>query len=138
MLLKGKPVADQIKQEIIDVVGECKNLGKDLPKLAILRAGERPDDIAYEARVLKNCTELGIETEIKVVDDKIDTVNFIEILNQLNDDPKIHGILVFRPLPDQLDTELINRSIDPEKDIDCMSPVNAEKVFTGDKSGFPP
>lgn len=138
MLLKGKPVADQIKQEIINAVNECKKLGSDRPKLAILRAGERPDDIAYEARVLKNCAELGIEAEVKAIDNKTDMVNFIEILNQLNNDPKIHGILVFRPLPEQLDTELINHSINPEKDIDCMNPINAEKVFTGDKSGFPP
>lgn len=138
MLLKGKPVADKIKDEIITIVNECRDNGKNLPKLAILRVGERPDDVAYESRVLKNCTELGIKAEVTVVDNNINTVNLIEILNKLNEDESIHGILVFRPFPEQLDTEQICRAIKPEKDIDCMSPVNAEKIFLGDPSGIPP
>lgn len=138
MQLKGKPVADQIKQEIIEAVNQSKADGKEPPKLAILRAGERPDDIAYEARVLKNCKELGIEVQVKAVEETIQTAEFLRTLSQLNDDPKVHGILVFRPLPRQLDEEQVNRSIKPEKDIDCMSPVNAEKIFLGDKSGIPP
>lgn len=138
MLLKGKPVADQIKKEIIDSVEQCRAMGKSLPKLAILRAGNRPDDIAYEKRVLKNCDELGIISEVVEVDDKINMVNFLEVLNRLNDDSDIHGILIFRPLPQQLDMNVVSRTIKPEKDIDCMSPVNAEKVFAGDRTGIAP
>ena len=138
MLLKGKPVADKIKSEILEAVNDCRTTGKDLPQIAILRVGNRPDDIAYESRVLKNCIELGIAAEVKQVDDKINMVNFMNVLNQLNEDPKTHGILIFRPLPEQLDMDLISRRIKPEKDIDCMSPVNAEKIFIGDKSGIPP
>lgn len=138
MLLKGKPVADQIKAEILEAVNECQASGKNIPRLAILRAGNRPDDVAYESRVLKNCAELGIEVEVREVDDNIVMVNFLKVLDQLNDDPKVHGILIFRPLPGQLDMDIISRKIKPEKDIDCMSPVNAEKIFVGDKSGIPP
>lgn len=138
MLLTGKPVADRIKEEIVKTVEECKAGRRSIPKLAILRAGERPDDVAYESRVLKNCAELGIETEVVSVDDNIEMVNFIGALKRLNNDPEIHGILVFRPLPEQLDMETVSRAIRPEKDVDCMSPVNAEKIFTGDPSGIPP
>ncbi len=138
MLLKGKPVADRIKEEIIKTVEECKASLRSIPKLAILRAGERPDDVAYESRILKNCKELGIEAEVTAVDNNIEIVNFIEVLNRLNNDPEIHGILIFRPLPEQLDIEMISRTIRPEKDVDCMSPVNAEKIFTGDPAGIPP
>jgi len=138
MLLNGKPVADKIKQEIIKTVTECRDSGTCYPKLSILRVGNRADDVAYESRVLKNCSELGIEAETLVVDNNVTTVNFLEILNRLNEDSKIHGILIFRPLPLQLDMEVISRAIKPEKDIDCMSPVNTEKIFTGDQSGIPP
>lgn len=138
MLLKGKPVADKIKEGIIQAVEECKTTGRCLPKLAILRAGERPDDVAYESRVLKNCAELGIAAEVTEVDDNIDMVDFMEVLNRLNKDPETHGILVFRPLPKQLDMETISRTIRPDKDIDCMSPVNVEKIFAGDPAGIPP
>ena len=138
MLLKGKPVADKIKEDIIKTVAECRNSGACMPKLAILRVGERSDDVAYESRVLKNCAELGIDVEVCAVDNNICMVDFMEALNRLNEDPKTHGILLFRPLPQQLDMEVVSRAIKPEKDIDCMSPVNAEKIFTGDKSGIPP
>lgn len=138
MLLKGKPVAEKIKNEILDAVSERRNSGRDLPKLAILRVGSRPDDIAYETRVLKNCAELGILSETVEVDNNINMVDFLKTLNELNDNPKIHGILVFRPLPEQLDEDIVCRTINPTKDIDCMSPVNAAKIFSGDKSGIPP
>jgi methylenetetrahydrofolate dehydrogenase (NADP+)/methenyltetrahydrofolate cyclohydrolase len=138
MQLKGKPVADKIKGEILSAVKECEDFGRNLPKLAIIRVGNRPDDIAYEQRVLKNCAELGIGAEVNEIDGSIDMQGFMKVLNRLNEDDKIHGILIFRPLPGQLDTDLISRTILPEKDIDCMSPVNAEKIVAGDKSGIPP
>lgn len=138
MLLKGKPVADKIKEEIVSVVADCKNAGGVLPKLAVLRVGERADDVAYESRVLKNCAELGILAEVTAVDHTIQMDDFMKVLNSLNEDDKVHGILIFRPLPQQLDMDAISRAIKPEKDIDCMSPVNAEKIFTGDPSGIPP
>jgi len=138
MLLKGKPVADRIKEEIIKAVAERKEAGGCPPKLAILRAGERADDLAYEARVLKNCAELGILAEVRAVDQNISTADFLRVLDSLNEAPDVHGILIFRPLPEQIDAEAVSRAIRPEKDIDCMSPVNAEKIFTGDRSGIPP
>ncbi|HML38557.1 MAG TPA: bifunctional 5,10-methylenetetrahydrofolate dehydrogenase/5,10-methenyltetrahydrofolate cyclohydrolase [Bacillota bacterium] len=138
MLLKGKPVADKIKADIIKAVTDCRTSGGCVPKLAVLRAGERADDLAYEARILKNCDELGIEAEAISVDNNINMVDFMDVLKKLNEDPKTHGILVFRPLPPQLDEDAVSRAIRPEKDIDCMSPVNAEKIFSGDKSGIPP
>jgi 5,10-methylene-tetrahydrofolate dehydrogenase/Methenyl tetrahydrofolate cyclohydrolase len=138
MLLKGKPVADRMREEIREAVQECLNKGDGAPKLAVLRVGERADDIAYESRVLKNCGELGIEAEVHEVDGKINMTDFMETLEILNSDSKIHGILIFRPLPEQLDENAVCRAIKPEKDIDCMSPVNAEKVFLGDKSGIAP
>jgi methylenetetrahydrofolate dehydrogenase (NADP+)/methenyltetrahydrofolate cyclohydrolase len=138
MLLKGKPVADKIKEGIINTVAECKKSGDPLPRLAILRVGERADDVAYEARVLRNCAELGMEAIVVAVDGNIDMADFGKALADLNDAPDIHGILIFRPLPKQLDTEAISRMIRPDKDIDCMNPINAEKVFTGDPDGIPP
>lgn len=138
MLMNGNPVADKIRMDILKAIEECRNNGTSLPKLAILRVGERSEDLAYESRVLKNCEELGIAAEATSVNNNIPMVNFMEELNRLNEDPETHGILIFRPLPEQLDIEAISRAIRPEKDIDCMSPVNAEKIFSGDSSGFPP
>lgn len=138
MLLKGKPVADKIKEKIIQEVDHCKNSGMDVPKLAILRVGNRQDDISYEASILKNCELVEIKTEVRLVDDKVNMIHFMEVLEDLNNDSTIHGILIFRPLPEQLDIEQISRAIKPEKDIDCMNPLNIQKVFIGDTSGMAP
>ncbi|WP_027398357.1 bifunctional 5,10-methylenetetrahydrofolate dehydrogenase/5,10-methenyltetrahydrofolate cyclohydrolase [Anaerovorax odorimutans] len=137
MILKGKPVADEIKGNIIKKVNEYRQDGIQ-PKLAILRVGERPDDIAYESRLIKNCKTVGIESQIVKVDDKINMVDFLSVLQQLNEDENINGILIFRPLPKQLKEDEICKFINPLKDVDCMSPVNTEKVFIGDKEGFAP
>lgn len=137
MILKGKPVADQIKENIQQKVSQYEEQGI-CPKLAILRVGERPDDIAYESRVIKNCENVGIEAQVINVDHNTDMVNFMIALEKLNTDEKVHGILVFRPLPSQLDEDEICRRINPLKDVDCMNPVNTEKVFTGDQQGFAP
>jgi methylenetetrahydrofolate dehydrogenase (NADP+)/methenyltetrahydrofolate cyclohydrolase len=135
--LKGKPVADKIKADMIDRINGFKKDGL-MPKIAIVRVGERPDDLAYEERVIKNCISVGIESEIVHLDNNIVMVDFIQVLEQLNLDMSIHGILIFRPLPNQLDLERISRTIKIEKDIDCMSPGNLEKIFLGDKTALAP
>lgn len=138
MLLKGKPVADQIRDNIQSVVETCRKNGSRLPKLAILRVGERADDIAYEEKVLKNCQAVGIASEVRALNNNVNMVDFMAVLEDLNQDPNIHGILIFRPLPSQLDAEAISHAIRPEKDIDCMNPINIQKVFLGDVSGMAP
>ncbi|NLY71803.1 MAG: bifunctional 5,10-methylenetetrahydrofolate dehydrogenase/5,10-methenyltetrahydrofolate cyclohydrolase [Clostridiales bacterium] len=138
LLLKGKPVADKIRENILSAVENCKSKGLDLPRLAIMRAGEEPDDIAYERRIIKNCDSLGIEVKTVLVDRDIGMDEFMDILSDLNEDPKIHGILIFRPLPEQLDLDIISRAVKAVKDIDCMNPINIQKVFEGDTSGILP
>lgn len=137
MILKGKPVADRMKAQIEEKVKEYQNQGL-IPTLAILRVGEREDDISYESRVVKNCASVGIQVRLVTVDGNVDMVNFMEILEELNRDDNIHGILIFRPLPNQLDEAAVCQAINPSKDVDCMSPVNTGKVFVGDRDGFSP
>ena len=135
--LYGKPVTEAIQEDIIKRVAALKE--KNIkPKLAILRAGERLDDTAYENRVLKICMALGIDFQVKVTARTIPQELFEEQLIKLNNDPDIHGILVFRPLPEQIDEDRICSLIDPSKDIDCMNSENLKKVFIGDKSRISP
>ena len=138
LLLKGKPVADKIRLEIMEAITERKAEGKSLPKLAILRVGDRADDIAYQARVLKNCESLNIEAEVTVLKNRITMREFVKVLDTFNDNEKNHGILLFRPLPEQLKIERISRLIRIDKDIDCMSPRNMERLFYGDCGGMLP
>lgn len=138
MLLKGNAVSDRIKDGIVNSVKNHWDSDLCIPKLAIIRIGERADDIAYETGILKNCAKTGIKAEVIVVNNNVSTVDFLKTLNKINENKEIHGILVLRPLPEQLDHDTVNRAISLEKDIDCMNPLNMEKVFAGNKSVMPP
>lgn len=136
-ILYGNPVADQIRKEMKQIIEIQKEKGDDVI-LAVLRAGDRPDDMAYEQRILKNCLDLGIIAERYNLREHVGMEEFRNVLERLNNDRRINGILVFRPLPPQLDIDVISRKIAPEKDVDCMNPENLAKVLMGDRNVIPP
>lgn len=136
-LIKGKPVADAITLEVKKDVEYLKQNGV-LPKLKIIRIGEREDDIAYERAALKRMEMCGISCEVMALHADICQDDFIIKLKTVNDDSTVHGILLFRPLPKQISEDEVKYIINPEKDIDCFNPVNVSKVMEGDETGFPP
>ena len=136
-IIKGKPVADAITAELVKDVEVLKSKGIE-PKLKIVRVGAREDDLAYERGALSRMEKCGIKAEVLELPVEICQADFVKELKAVNDDPSVHGILLFRPLPKQLDMEEIKFVVDPVKDIDCMNPLNAEKIFEGDKTGYPP
>ena len=136
-ILKGKPVADAIKEELTSKIEDYKKKGV-VAKVAILRVGERPDDLSYEKRVLKNCEAIGMESQVVTLPEDCTQDDYLKAMKSLNDDPFVHGILAFRPLPKQIDAAVAADSIAPEKDIDCMNPVTVSKLFFDDMSGNAP
>ena len=136
-IIKGKPVADAITAELVKDVEALKAKGIE-PKLKIVRVGAREDDLSYERGALSRMEKCGIKAEVLELPIDICQADFVKELKAVNDDPSVHGILLFRPLPKQLDMEEIKFIVDPVKDIDCMNPLNAEKIFEGDKTGYPP
>lgn len=136
-IIKGKPVADKISEELIKEVDDMKKTGKT-PKLAIVRVGERPDDLSYERGALNRSNKIGIDTEVISLNDDITTDKYIEELDKLNNRNDVNGILCFRPLPKHLDENKIKYKISPQKDIDCFNPINLAKVVEADDSGFTP
>ena len=136
-IIKGKPVADAITAELQKDV-EALKAQRITPKLKIVRVGAREDDLAYERGALSRMEKCGIAAEVLELPVDIEQADFVKALKAVNDDPAVHGILLFRPLPKQLDMEEIKFVVDAVKDIDCMNPLNAEKIFEGDKTGYPP
>lgn len=136
-IIKGKPVADKISEELIKEVDLLVKEGIN-PKLTIVRVGARSDDLSYERGALKRCQNIGITTEVLELAEDITQDEYIDVLKRVNDDKNVNGILCFRPLPKHLNEEVIKYVIAPEKDVDCFSPINSAKVMEGDKSGFPP
>lgn len=137
IIIKGKPVADKITEELKNEV-EILNKKNIFPKLKIVRVGANPSDLAYERGALKRMEKCGIQKEVIELPIDISQNNFIDELKKINSDESVHGILVFRPLPKQLNEEDIKHVISPEKDVDCFSPLNVAKVMEGDDTGFPP
>ncbi|MDU1539885.1 Bifunctional protein FolD [uncultured Clostridium sp.] len=136
-IIKGKPVADKISENLIKEVNDLSKEGI-IPKLAIVRVGARPDDLAYERGALKRCQTIGIETEVIELEENITQEEYIKAVHKLNEDEKVNGILTFRPLPKHLNEDVIKYEIDPNKDIDCFNPINISKILENDKSGYPP
>ncbi|HBG3257699.1 TPA: bifunctional 5,10-methylene-tetrahydrofolate dehydrogenase/5,10-methylene-tetrahydrofolate cyclohydrolase [Clostridioides difficile] len=136
-IIKGKPVADKISEELIKEVDLLIKEGIN-PKLTIVRVGARSDDLSYERGALKRCQNIGITTEVLELAEDITQEEYVDVLKRVNDDKNVNGILCFRPLPKHLNEEVIKYVIAPEKDVDCFSPINSAKVMEGDKSGFPP
>ncbi len=136
-VLDCRETAKSIKEEMAQAVQTLVDKGTK-PKLGIIRVGSRTEDISYERGIMKSCGGVGIDCEVMELPEDISSESFMEKLEAANKDESIHGILVFRPLPAQIDEDKVRSTIAPAKDIDCMNPVNLAKVFEGDSTGFEP
>lgn len=136
-IMKGAEVAKAMKEVLIRETEELKQAGVE-PCLTIIRVGARPDDLAYERGAKKRMELVGIRCEVLELPEDISQEEFEQQFRQVNEDPEVHGILLFRPLPSHLNEEPVRQMIHPKKDVDCMSPVNIAKVFSGDETGYAP
>ena len=136
-ILKGAPVTAALNEKMTAKVAALKEKGVT-PTLAILRVGERPDDISYETGAMKRCEKIGVQVKNVVLPADVDSDTFFAALDNLNNDPAVHGILMFRPLPKHLDGEKARQLLAPEKDIDGCTDGSLAGVFTNTKVGFPP
>lgn len=134
-ILKGADVVSAINKELQD---KLSSFGSRLPHLAIVRVGERPDDLSYERGAKKRMETAGLRCSSHVFPETITDSEFKAAFQSINMDEDIDGILLLRPLPKHLDEKSIEQMIDPKKDIDGISPVNMAKIFSGDSTGFAP
>ncbi len=134
-LLKGVTVANRITEEIKKEMEEWKAA---IPHLAIVRIGEREDDLSYERGAIKRMEKIGFRHTVFAFPANITNEEFQSEFDQINQNDDIDGILLFRPLPKQIDAKVIEEKIDPRKDLDGISPRNLAKVFAGDQSGYAP
>lgn len=136
-IIKGKPVADRITEEVIKDVEKLKVSGIE-PSLAIVRVGENPDDMSYERGAVNRCGKTGINVVNVVLSEDISEQEYIKEIENLNERNDVNAILCLRPLPKHIDENKIKNIIEPSKDVDCFSSINTAKVFEGDKTGFAP
>ena len=138
--LLGKEVTAALNAKLQDKVAELKAKGVT-PKLGILRCGENPSDLSYERGATKRAEEVGVAVEKFVLPEDVTKEALIAEIEKLNADESIHGVLMFRPLPKHLkaDQNEICNTLDPAKDVDCMTDLSNAGVFEGRNDlGFAP
>lgn len=136
-ILKGAPVAAAMTEKMKTDSDRLRKAGI-VPTLAILRVGERDDDLSYERGAMKRAEKAGIEVKNVVLPADIPGETFFKALTDLNEDPSVHGILMFRPLPKHLDGEKARKMLAQEKDVDGCTDGSLAGVFTNTPLGFPP
>lgn len=132
--LRGKKVSDGIKEYVSK---ELETLSF-VPKLAIVRVGENPDDMSYERGATEKLKSFGLDVASYVFPQDISDEAFKKAFKDINEDDEVTGILLLRPLPRTINEKDIENMIDPKKDLDGISPINIAKVFAGDTTGFSP
>lgn len=137
VLLKGAPVAKAITAELIERAGKLESLGV-VPTLAIVRVGEREDDLSYERGALKRCEKVGISCRRYLLPADVSQEDLMGTVTEINEDPSIHGCLIFRPLPEHLEGDAVASALLPKKDVDSMTPASLLSTLSGLGAGYAP
>lgn len=135
--LLGKEVNAQLNERIKADVAALKEKGIK-PTLGIIRVGEREDDLSYERGATKRCETLGVSYKKYVLPVEAAQEDVLRVIDEVNNDPQIHGVLLFRPLPKHLDEEKIINALAPEKDVDGITDGSLAGVFAGKALGYAP
>jgi len=136
-IIDGNKIASLIRAELATGITRIKESDKIVPGLAVVLVGENPASQVYVRMKNKSCHEIGIYSEQHNLNADITETKLLALIDKLNEDPRIHGILVQLPLPDHIDDSKILYRILPEKDVDGFHPVNLGKMVIG-KPGFLP
>ncbi len=136
-LIKGAEVAAQIREELKQEIAELKAKHNVVPGLVTVLVGADPASQVYVGAKEKTSKELGIYSERYDLPENTTQKDLIDLINRLNKDPKIHGILVQLPLPKHLNEEEVLYAIDPKKDVDGFHPVNVGKLMIGEPDYLP-
>lgn len=136
MLISGKEISLLVRGEIKERTKKLIENGIT-PGLAVILVGEDPASKVYVNNKEKACMELGFYSEKYTLPESTEEKELLSLIDRLNQDDKIHGILVQLPLPRHLNEKKVTERILPEKDVDCFHPVNVGKLLTGDSVFLP-
>ena len=134
-IIDGKELAKKVRLELKDEVEKLKKDENIHPKLAVIMVGSDPASQIYVRNKSKACDEIGIEFEEFLLDENTTQKELLDLIDRLNENEKVNGILLQSPIPKNLDINEAFRRISPEKDVDGFNPVNVGKLTLGQK-GF--
>jgi methylenetetrahydrofolate dehydrogenase (NADP+)/methenyltetrahydrofolate cyclohydrolase len=136
-IIDGAKLAAHVKVEVAAKVAALKARGIT-PGLSVVLVGDDPASAVYVGAKERTCNELGMHGETIRRPATISQEELLEIVDRLNADDRVHGILVQMPLPKHMNAEAVIRRIRPDKDVDGFHPINVGKLLIGEKDGFAP
>ncbi|NMB12385.1 MAG: bifunctional methylenetetrahydrofolate dehydrogenase/methenyltetrahydrofolate cyclohydrolase FolD [Firmicutes bacterium] len=137
-LIDGKAIAADIRRELKEEISRLSTQGV-IPGLTVVLVGDDSASQTYVRSKQRACAEVGIRSEVKTLAKDTPQAELIALIEELNQDPQVHGILVQLPLPKHMDSDAVVRVIDPAKDVDGFHPVNVGSLWTGlSGQGFVP
>lgn len=136
-IISGTEIAKQIRQELKQEIAELKKKHNLVPGLATVLVGGDPASQVYVGSKVKTCEALGIYSERHDLSAETSEEELLALIDRLNKDPKIHGILVQLPLPKHINETTITMAVDPKKDVDGFHPVNVGKLMIGEPDYLP-
>ena len=136
-LLKGIGVVRAMSAGLKSEAERLKGKGIR-PCLCVMRAGSREDDIAYENGILKRCGDFGIEVRSVVLDENAATSDVVAEIEKANVNSGIHGVLIMRPMPRQIDDGAVCAALDPQKDMDGITETSMARLYAGHDDAFTP
>jgi len=137
ILLDGKKVSSEIKEELKIKVQELKAEGKKLPGLVTILVGNNPASQSYVASKNKLCAEVGFTSKAELLDENISENELLDLIDKYNNDENFHGILVQLPLPKHINEDKVIQRIKPEKDVDGFHPISVGNLVIGNDTFFP-
>jgi len=137
MIIDGKRIASEIQEDTKKEIEELKAKYHQLPCLATVVVGVDEPSEVYVKKRGKTCEEIGIISKMHSLPDDSNERDVLELIEKLNNDEKIHGIIVQLPLPKHIDKRKISEAVSPEKDVDCLNPLNIGRLASGDETVTP-
>ncbi len=136
-IISGTAISRQIREELKQEVAQLKEKHNIIPGLVTVLVGEDPASQSYVGSKVRTCEELGIYSERHDLPADIDEQTLMSLIDRLNKDPKINGILVQLPLPKHISESNVLIAIDPRKDVDGFHPINVGKLMIGEPDYLP-
>jgi methylenetetrahydrofolate dehydrogenase (NADP+)/methenyltetrahydrofolate cyclohydrolase len=130
-ILDGKSLAKQIRSELAEEVAAFLRDGGPQPVLAAVLVGSDPASEVYVRHKRRDCEQVGIESQLHRLPETASECELLELTTRLNEDPRVHGILVQLPVPPQIRTERVLEAIGPAKDVDAFHPENVGRLLQG-------
>jgi len=137
MIIDGRKIAKEINESLKAKVEDFINKYKITPKLAVVIAGEDPASLFYVKMIARSCERASIDFEKYSLPSKTTEEELLKLIDNLNKNKKVSGIIVQVPLPEHINQERIQEAVDPSKDVDCFNPINMGRLALGKPEFLP-